>query len=177
MFSPGLVSSDRIDMLARMTKYQWADTEPNVAPEVAFTSFTVLRITFEAALFPGVTVRDQSNEGVKLVCGELATLHPHSWIDNDTNEDIFDYRPDTYNHNDTLARKTEALVAVLIQVYSPRSGDIASYGLVLVPVAGSTSWRREWWWCIKRSIKSLPDQQRKHISESYQDHLEEIALV
>ena len=176
-FEPSLGTSDRIDMLARMIKYQWADLEPNVTPGMAFTSFTGLHITLEAALFPATTVRYQSNEGVKLFCEDIATLYIDPLIDNDTNEDIFDYRPDTYDHNDTFAQKTEVLVAVLIQEYSLRSRCIESYGLVLVPVAGSTSWRREGWWSIKRSIAILPDQQRKRFSESYQDHLEEITLV
>ena len=162
-------------MLARMTKYQWADLEPNVTPGMAFTSFTGLHITLEAALFPATTVRYQSNEGVKLFCEDIATLYIDPLIDNDTNEDIFDYRPDTYDHNDTFAYQMEVLVAVIIQKYV--YGYVESYGLVLVPVAGSTSWRREGWWSIKRSIAILPDQQRKRFSESYQDHLEEITLV
>jgi hypothetical protein len=158
-----------------MTKYQWADMEPNVTPEMAFTSFTSLRITIEAALFPGATVRTQSNERVKLMCRELAILHLHPLIVSDTDEEIFSYRPDTYDHNDTFAYQMEVLVAVIIQKYV--YGYVESYGLVLVPVAGSTSWRREGWWSIKRSIAILPDQQRKRFSESYQDHLEEITLV
>lgn len=119
--------------------------EPNVTPGTAFTSFPVLCITFEAALYSGITVRNQSNEGVKLMCRELAFLHPHpnALVDNDTNEEIFDHRPDTYYNDDTFAQKTGVLVDVLIQecVYA----YIESYGLVLVPVAGSTSWRRVGW--------------------------------